>query len=228
MSRQRDLELEPRAPLKILRRFRPTSDWTLERGDLLYLPPRHAHDGAAVGAVCITYSIGFRAPSAQDLGAGFLDYLQERLRLPGMYEDPGLKPARRPGRLPDGMVRKAGEFLRRIRWSGNDVASFLGRHLTEPKPHVVFARPPRPLAQGAFSARVAQRGARLALPTRMLFRGATLFINGEERVAGPAAARLLARLADRRALAPRSRIDRESAELLYYWYRNGYLNLSDE
>jgi 50S ribosomal protein L16 3-hydroxylase len=220
VSRQRDLELEPRAPLKILRRFRPTSDWTLERGDLLYLPPRHAHDGAAVGADCITYSIGFRAPSAQDLGVGFLDFLQERLHLAGMYEDPGLKPARRP-------ARKAGEFLRRIRWSGDDVASFLGRHLTEPKAQVVFARPPRPLAQGAFSARVAQRGARLALPTRMLFRGATLFINGEERVAGPAAARLLTRLADRRALAPRSRIDRESAELLYYWYRNGYIDLAD-
>jgi 50S ribosomal protein L16 3-hydroxylase len=227
VSRQRDLELEPRAPLKILRRFRPTSDWTLERGDLLYLPPRHAHDGAAVGADCITYSIGFRAPSAQDLGVGFLDFLQERLHLAGMYEDPGLKPARRPARLADDMVRKAGEFLRRIRWSGDDVASFLGRHLTEPKAQVVFARPPRPLAQGAFSARVAQRGARLALPTRMLFRGATLFINGEERVAGPAAARLLTRLADRRALAPRSRIDRESAELLYYWYRNGYIDLAD-
>ena len=228
VSRQRDLELEPRAPLKILRRFRPASDWTLERGDLLYLPPRHAHDGAAVSADCITYSIGFRAPSAQDLGAGFLDYLQERLRLPGVYEDPGLKPARRPGRLADGMVRKAGEFLRRIRWNGNDVTSFLGRHLTEPKAHVVFARPPRPLAQRAFSARVAQRGARLALPTRMLFRGATLFINGEERVAGPAAARLLTRLADHRALAARSRIDRESAELLYHWYRAGYVVTGDE
>ncbi len=228
VSRQRDLELEPRAPLKILRRFRPTSEWTLERGDLLYLPPRQAHDGAAVGADCITYSIGFRAPSAQDLGAGFLDYLQERLRLPGMYEDPGLRPARRPGQLADAMVRKAGEFLRRIRWSGDDVASFLGRHLTEAKAHVVFTRPSRPLAQRAFFARVAQRGARLALPTRMLFRGATLFINGEERAVGSAAARLLTRLADRRSLPPRSRIDRESAELLYYWYRAGYVVTGDE
>jgi 50S ribosomal protein L16 3-hydroxylase len=228
VSRQRDLELEPRAPLKILRRFRPAREWTLERGDVLYLPPRHAHDGAAAGGDCITYSIGFRAPSAQDLGAGFLDYLQERLHLTGIYEDPGLKPARRPARLDDGMVRKAAGFLRGIRWGGDDVASFLGRHLTEPKAHVVFARPPRPLAQRAFGARVARRGARLALPTRMLFRGSTLFINGEERAVRAPAARLLTSLADRRALAPRSRIDRESAELLYHWYRAGYLQLSDE
>ena len=227
VSRQRDLELEPRAPLRILRRFRPASDWTLERGDLLYLPPRHAHDGAAVGGDCITYSIGFRAPSAQELGAGFLDYLQERLSLPGRYTDRGLRPVRRPARLDDGMVRKASAFLRRVRWNDGDVASFLGRHLTEPKAHVVFERPTRPCAQRAFAARLARRGARLALPTRMLFRGTTLFINGEERTVGPDAARLLARLADERGLAPRARVDRESAELLYDWYRAGYLQTDE-
>lgn len=225
VSRQRDLELEPRAPLRILRRFRPASGWTLERGDLLYLPPRHAHDGTAVGGDCITYSIGFRAPSAQELGAGFLDYLQERLSLPGRYTDPGLRPARRPARLDDGMVRKASGFLRRVQWDDGDVASFLGRHLTEPKAHVVFERPTRPCAQRAFAARLARRGARLALPTRMLFRGNTLFINGEEHTVGPAAGRLLTRLADERGLAPRARVDREADELLYGWYRAGYLQI---
>jgi 50S ribosomal protein L16 3-hydroxylase len=227
VSRQRDLEVEPRAPLRILRRFRPSSEWTLERGDLLYLPPRHAHDGTAVGGECITYSIGFRAPSAQELGAGFLDYLQERLSLSGRYVDPDLEPASRPARLDDAMVRKAGDFLRRIRWSDRDVASFVGRHLTEPKAHVIFARPARPMPQRAFAARLARRGARLALPTRMLFRANTLFINGEERAVGPAAARLLTRLADRRFLAGGARADRESAELLYHWYRSGYIELGD-
>jgi 50S ribosomal protein L16 3-hydroxylase len=227
VSCQRDLELEAGAPLKILRRFRPTREWTLERGDLLYLPPRHAHDGAAAGGDCITYSIGFRAPSAQELGAGFLDYLQERLRLPGVYGDPGLQPARRPARLDDAMVRQAGGFLRRIRWGDRDVASFLGRHLTEPKAHVIFGRPARPLPPRAFATRLAQRGARLALPTRMLFRGGAIFINGEERAVSGAAARLLSRLADRRALAPGARVDREAAELIYEWYRSGYVEVSE-
>jgi 50S ribosomal protein L16 3-hydroxylase len=228
VSRQRDLELEPGAPLRILRRFRPASEWTLEPGDLLYLPPRHAHDGAAAGGDCITYSIGFRAPSAQELGAGFLDHLQERLSLAGRYADPDLEPARRPARLDDRMVRKAGDFLRRIRWDDGDVASFLGRHLTEPKAHVIFERPGRPLSRHAFATHLAQRGVRLALPTRMLFRGRTIFINGEERAVGAAAARLLTRLADRRALPPRPRIQREAAELLYDWYRAGYLVTGEE
>ncbi len=226
VSRQRDLELVPGAPLKILRRFRPTRDWILETGDLLYLPPRCAHDGIAVGGDCITYSIGFRAPDAQELGTRFLDYLQDRLRLSGIYRDPGLKPARHPGRLGDDMVRNAREVLQRISWNDSDVANFLGCHLTEPKPNVVFSRPSRPLSARTFAARMARAGARLALPTRMLFRGATLFINGEAWMAGAPAARLLAILADRRSLPARSHPDLEAAQLLYQWYRAGYIQPS--
>jgi 50S ribosomal protein L16 3-hydroxylase len=228
VSRQRDLELVADAPLKILRRFRPAQTWTLEEGDFLYLPPRVAHDGTAVGGDCITYSIGFRAPAAQELATGFLDYLQENLRLAGIYEDPGLKPARRPARLDDAMVRKAREFIRKIGWSGVDVATFLGRHLTEPKSHVVFQRPARPLSQAAFAARIERRGARLALPSRMLFRDGTVFLNGEACALKAGAARLLSGLADRRALEPRAHPDRESAKLLYQWYRAGYVVTGDE
>ena len=227
VSRQRDLELVPGSPLKILRRFRPTREWVLEAGDMLYLPPRCAHDGAATGGGCITYSIGFRAPDAQELGARFLDDLQDRLQLSGIYEDPGLKPARHPARLGDDMVRDAEQVLRRIRWGSADVARFLGRHLTEPRPHVVFSRPARPLTVQAFAARSARGGVRLAAPTRMLFRGGTFFINGEAHPAGAAAARLLVRLADRRSLPPLTRSDRESARLLYQWYRAGYIVLNE-
>ena len=227
VSSQRDLELVAGAPLKILRRFRPAREWVLEAGDMLYLPPRCAHDGIAVGGGCVTYSIGFRAPDAQELGARFLDDLQDRLRLSGIYEDPGLQPQRHPARLGDDMVRNARKVLQRIRWNGGDVACFLGRHLTEPKPHVVFSRPVRPLTTRTFAARAECGGVLLAAPTRMLFRGGTFFINGEAHPAGTAAARLLARLADRRSLPPRSRPGRESAQLLYQWYRAGYICLGD-
>jgi len=227
IGRQRDLGLVPGAPLRILRRFRPSREWVVQPGDLLYLPPRCAHDGIAVSD-CITYSIGFRAPGAQELGARFLEYLQEQLRLEGIYSDPGLKPQRRPARLGDDMVGKVRNVLRRIHWSDVDAMRFLGCYLTEPKASVLFARPSRPLAKSAFLVRAARGGARLALPSRMLFRGNTLFINGEAHAPGTAAARQLSRLADRRSLPPLARLDRESAQLLYQWYRAGYINLGDE
>jgi 50S ribosomal protein L16 3-hydroxylase len=223
ISRQRDLALVAGAPLKILRRFRPAREWELRAGDLLYLPPRCAHDGVALND-CITYSVGFRAPGAQELGSRFLEYLQDELRLDGIYEDRGLRPACRPAWLDDGMMRKMRGMLRRIRWSDGDVVRFLGCYLTEPKSHVVFSRPSRPLTEAAFSVRAARRGVRLAAPTRMLFREGTLFINGEAHAPSAPAVRRLSRLADRRALPP-ARLDRETAQLLYQWYRAGYIQL---
>jgi 50S ribosomal protein L16 3-hydroxylase len=59
----------------------------LDAGDMLYLPPGVAHDGVAIDA-CTTYSIGFRAPSAQELVTGFLDWLSDRVVLDGRYRDP--------------------------------------------------------------------------------------------------------------------------------------------
>jgi 50S ribosomal protein L16 3-hydroxylase len=226
VSRQRDLALVDGAPLRILRRFRPSREWLLNPGDLLYLPPRWAHDGEAVGP-CITYSVGFRAPRAQELGERFLEFMQDRIRLDGIYSDPGLKPQRRPARLPDDMLRKARQTLGRIRWDDAGIVSFLGSYLSEPKDAVVFARPHRPVPEGAFGAQLARRGVRLAPQTRMLFRSRTLFINGEAHPAGAPAAQLLSRLADRRSLPPLRRVDRESAGLLYRWYRAGYVTLSD-
>jgi 50S ribosomal protein L16 3-hydroxylase len=227
VGRQRDLELVANAPLKILRRFRPSREWLMEPGDLLYLPPRYAHDGVAASGGCVTFSIGFRAPGARELGARFLDWLQDRLRIEGEYADPDLRMQGRPALLGEAMTRKARKFLDGIRWDDGEVTRFLGCHLTEPKAHVVMPRPVRPLAARAFAARASRDGVGLALQTRMLFRGRTIFINGEACDAGAPAARLLARLADRRRLPPRSRVDRESADLLYRWYRAGYLHFGD-
>src|SRR5437762_13345898 len=86
LSRQRDLALKPDVPLKILARFRPDHEVLLDPGDMLYLPPGIAHDGVAIAA-CSTYSIGFRAPSAQELGIAFVDWLRDRIALHGRYRD---------------------------------------------------------------------------------------------------------------------------------------------
>ena len=81
------------APLKVLAHFAPEHDWVLEPGDMLYLPPEWAHNGIAEGE-CMTYSIGFRTPSANELVGEFFAFLQERVCLDGMYRDPGLKTQR--------------------------------------------------------------------------------------------------------------------------------------
>ena len=56
---------------KDLANFQPEEEYVLEPGDMLYLPPRWAHDGVAVGE-CMTYSIGFRQPARGELARELL------------------------------------------------------------------------------------------------------------------------------------------------------------
>ena len=224
VSAQRDLDLVPDAPLRVLKDFRPGNEWTLAPGDVLYLPPRYAHEGVAVGD-CITYSVGFRAPAAQELGSRFLDFLQDRLALGGQYADPDLEPARRPALIPAAMLKRTAQVLEGLRWSDADVADFAGRYLTEPKPNVVFERPRRPLSQPEFARRLKRDGVRLALASRMLFHDRRIFMNGEASTPGAAAARTAAQLADARELRPPLAFPAEARELLYAWYLAGYIDL---
>src|SRR6202171_2072013 len=127
MNRQRDLTLDPSLPVKILTRFRPDAEYMLDAGDMLYLPPAYAHDGVAVDA-CTTYSIGFRAPSAQELGTAFLDWLRDRLALDGRYCDAGRRPSAEPGRIEQTLQSRCARMLARIRWDRDSVAQFLGHY----------------------------------------------------------------------------------------------------
>ncbi len=186
-------------------------EYVVEPGDLLYLPPGLKHDGVALDA-CFTYSIGFRAPRGAELAAAFLDWLHERGLPDARYRDPGLAPTRHPGRIPDAMLAFSRDLLRRIDWKESEVAEFLGRYLTEPKPHVVF----RPSGG---------RGAMLVLDakTQLLYSGARFFMNGEAFSAGARAAPLLRELADRRRIATRRLAGTPAAGLISGWLRSGYV-----
>ncbi|HEX8010988.1 MAG TPA: cupin domain-containing protein [Casimicrobiaceae bacterium] len=223
LSRQRDLALQPGLPLKILARFRPALEHVLEPGDMLYLPPGVAHDGVAIDA-CSSYSIGFRAPSAQELATAFLDWLADRIELTGRYRDPGLEPARSPARIGPALSAYAARALRGLAWDDRAVARFLGSYLSEPKPAVSFA-PPRPaLPRGTFLARASRRGVRLDSRTQLLYDARNLFINGEALGRPAKGWATLRRLANAREL-PKGAFDAGAADLLYRWYRDGFLHL---
>ena len=226
IGKQYDDELVPGAPLKILRHFEAEEELLLGPGDMLYLPPHWAHDGVALEP-CFTYSIGFRAPSRAEIAREFLAFLQDRVELDGLYADSGARPPRHAAEIPAGMVRHAVETAARIRWRKRDVSRFLGEYLSEPKPHLVFSRPRRPLAPARFASRCRARGLRLDPRTRMLFRGRDYFVNGE-RIEAPARARgVLVRLANERALPPGERLSGPLARLLHSWYLAGWLRTGE-
>ncbi|MCL7743484.1 cupin domain-containing protein [Guyparkeria hydrothermalis] len=84
--------------VRILTDFTPTDEWVLEPGDMLYLPPGIPHHGVALDD-CMTYSVGFRAPTQADLVGGVCDRLAT-VATEDRYRDPDLTPAENPGELP--------------------------------------------------------------------------------------------------------------------------------
>jgi len=58
--------LLPNPNLRILADEIFSQQWTLNCGDMLYLPPKYSHHGVAIGE-CTTYSVGFRAPTATEM-----------------------------------------------------------------------------------------------------------------------------------------------------------------
>jgi len=233
ISAQRDLTLKPGLPLKVLQHFEPEQEWLLEPGDMLYLPPHIAHDGVAEGE-CMTCSIGFRAPSANELIGQFLYYLAERGQIAHspagerLYRDPKQSAVAHPAKLPQAMVEELGAILAKVRWTERDLVSFLGSYLSEPKSQVVFDAPERPLGEAAFIRRAQTSGIRLDNKTALLYGERTYFINGEESALG-SGKKWLSELADVRRIEGKRFVtlsaDRSMTALLYEWYRAGWVRV---
>ena len=165
-------------PLKILKAFRAEDEWLLNPGDLLYLPPQVAHRGTAVGASCMTWSIGFRAPGrialADQALSQHLDQLEE-----SDWRDPWLKASDQPGEIPEQLLAALTRQVLQTFPDRNALRSAIARALSEPAPSAVFTAPrPAPKLREFLSA--AQRhGIALSPASRLLYVDQAFYINGE-------------------------------------------------
>ncbi|MGH8813063.1 MAG: JmjC domain-containing protein [Advenella sp.] len=196
ISQQKDLSLVPDIACKILQHFEPEEEFVLEPGDMLYLPPHIAHDGISESDECITVSIGFRAPSLAVLARGLLEVAADQLSarnglgfgpystpalpgpdLSGIFQDKRLAATTEPAALPDELIDSALAAVQKITFTERMAARFLGCWLTEPNSLAVF-----PIAQEMVDLEeVIDGNGSLVLDrrSRMIYRGADLFINGE-------------------------------------------------
>ena len=219
IGRQKDLRLQEGVPLKVLADFVPEQEFVLDPGDMLYLPPRYAHDGVALGE-CMTYSIGFRAPNRAELARELLQRLAEEAGDAAglaLYRDSGQPAVDSPGRIPAKLRDFAQRALQSALADPLALSCALGEHLTEPKPHVWF--------EAAASA-YPLRHVTLDRRTRMMFDDHHVFINGESYRASGRDARLMRRLADDRCLAKDdlARASEGALALLASWREAGWLH----
>jgi 50S ribosomal protein L16 3-hydroxylase len=217
IGRQKNLELQPDVPLKILSSFEPEEEFVLEPGDMLYLPPRYAHDGIAEGE-CMTYSIGFRSPARDEMARELLLRLSDEDdegEAPVIYRDPQQAAVEQPGAIPAAMHAFARQALERALAEPLALERALGEYLTDPKPSVWF----EPGEAPGMIERVA-----LDRRTRMMYDDKHIFINGDSYRAGGRDATLMRKLADRRMLEPvdLARASDEALELLASWCDAGW------
>lgn len=217
IGRQKDLTLKEGIPLKVLAEFEPEEEFVLEPGDMLYLPPRYAHDGIAEGE-CMTYSIGFRAPARAELAQELLVRLSEDAaedEQVQMYRDAKQEAVAEPGAIPAELQAFAKEALERALSQPLALERALGEYLTEPKPNVWFE---------ASDGGAMLEAVRLDRRTRMMYDAQHIFINGESYRAGGKDATLMRRLANQRYLSAKDiqRASDEALELLSIWCGDGW------
>jgi 50S ribosomal protein L16 3-hydroxylase len=233
IGRQKDFSLQEGVPLKILQNFEPEEEFVLEAGDMLYLPPRYAHDGLAENCIgadgkaqdCMTYSIGFRAPARSELAGELLQRLADFDADAGtetpqqLYTDRAQPATETPAAVPPGLLEFAQQALQDALKDPLALACVLGEYLTEPKASVWFDEP-----AGAWDPR--HSGVlRLDARSRMLYDSHHVFINGESYRARGADAALMHRLADQRFLSPAElrRASVSALSLLADWHEAGWL-----
>ncbi len=198
IGRNKDLTLQSGVPLKILQNFEAEEEFVLNPGDMLYLPPKYAHDGVAVGE-CMTWSIGFRAPQegelARELLLGLADESFEGLG-DALYRDPKQTAVSSPAAIPQALSGFARQVVDKALKDPHLLDSLLGEYLTEPKSNVWFETSENEPDLSA--------GVQLDRRTKMMYDDRHVFINSESFRVGGKDARFLRQLADKRTLSAAS------------------------
>ncbi|MCG8291853.1 cupin domain-containing protein [Pseudomonas entomophila] len=127
-----DSALIDHADLRILAEFEQSDEWTLEPGDMLYLPPRLAHYGVAEGE-CMTYSVGFRAPSAAEVLTHFTDFLGQFLPDEERYSDADAQPVSDPHQIQHDALDRLKALIDKHMADKDLLLTWFGQFMTEPR-----------------------------------------------------------------------------------------------
>jgi 50S ribosomal protein L16 3-hydroxylase len=224
IGRQKDLTLRDDVPLKILANFEPEEEHVLGPGDMLYLPPRWAHDGIAVGE-CQTYSIGFRSPGQGELAHELLQRIAEDAgdaEGEAIYRDPAQGATSAAGEVPAQLLSFAREALHAALRDPDAVARALGEYLTEPKANVWF--------EAGDAAPSTRGGVTLDRRTRMMYDARHVFINGESLRAAGRDAKLMHVLADTRRLTREqvAKASEDARAALASWIEAGWAHAVED
>jgi len=133
-------ELLPDLELKILREFTPEQEWVLAPGDLLYLPPGVAHYGVALDD-CMTFSIGFLAPSHTDMLNDYVTFALGQLDENVRYSDPDLQLQNDFGEISAQAIEKIKQVIHSLPIDETLIQQWFGRYVTQTRSGIQLDTP---------------------------------------------------------------------------------------
>ena len=122
--------LIPHPDLKQVSEFTPIIDQITEAGDLLYIPPNHPHNGVSIEN-SLNFSIGFQAPSNQDLWSAFADKLIDEELGSQRFPDPDRAVTDSPYQLKEEDINKIKSFMLEQLADQQLFSQFISQYLTQ-------------------------------------------------------------------------------------------------
>ncbi|MEX2474817.1 cupin domain-containing protein [Marinobacter sp.] len=171
-------------PLRILSSWEGEETVTLAPGDMLYLPPGVGHHGVAEDD-CITLSIGFRAPTVDDLLTGFTDFLCSQSDAGDHLNDPDLQVQDNPGTIAPGVIDRLEAVIHRKLSDRRQLSLWFGQYATAPKSMDIVVPSDEPIAPEVLRDLI-QEGAQLRWNEGSRFawydlgEESALFVDGEQ------------------------------------------------
>lgn len=123
----------PDTPVMIIPDWEPEHTWVLEPGDMLYIPPQVGHNGVSESDDCMTYSVGFRAPSHAEIMRNYTDFIGEKLTSEYRYNDPDLSLQDSAGEISNEALHKVRQIFTDYLADDEKLAQWLGQYVTDPK-----------------------------------------------------------------------------------------------
>jgi len=229
-----DTPLLPHDGLRLLAEFEATEEWILEPGDILYVPPRFAHRGTAVGNDCMTYSVGFRAPSRAELIEAWADDIAADLSDTDRYTDPHLAQQDNPGEISAAALDRLQGMIAEALQDRTRFARWFGQYNTAPKNPEIDWGPDDPaeaseIAQALADGHILVRNpaSRFAF-TRDGASSVLLFVDGHCFAVADEAAAFAQAICAETALDVAAGVSPATLELITVLYNTGSLAFEDE
>lgn len=180
-------ELQNNDQVKLLQEFLIEETHDLKAGDILYIPAGKAHWGTASSDDCITFSVGFRAPSEKELVTQLLENIIEKCADNLRYQDLVSDGVHHPAKMTDEVHKQVNQLLQQLTQEKLQQAAqqAFGELVTEPR-YFLSDDDMEEFSEQDFHFQVNQIVKKssvipifIPVSTRLAFSTAGLFINGE-------------------------------------------------